>query len=397
MKTRLAKFYRSLACRVALATIATASVAKAHDLPSHFPLAPIDWGMIQQDCMGHRETQHDEYQRYSLPALKSIQSRWIELAVTLPDEGTPPVPPQHFSSIAITSSSLVDADLYDGVDCAHLESYYRTPLNAEVVEHTPSDSQIVAAEEPSIVADAQPEFDADSWQFQKSFFAACSCDFESQQAEELTATPVFVFHSIRIADYFSDLSFQRNRVQQREQVTAPNWVSPLAVAVPTVQLQNKQRFADGLAELATWDCMLHDELFQFSGAARVGKLTSEIAKAWYGSVLPTGANALVELAKSLKPASPFFEKRQLAQQMISAAPMFIIYPTAAGNEVAIPIAQAREFTVAKPALVSPEFKQLVATTNARLQWAGGRLSEAASYMNGWFSDRVARVKSNDLR
>ena len=416
MKTRLAKFYRSLACRVALAIVATASVAKAHDLPYHFPLAPTDWGMIQQDCMGHSEAQ-----QYSLPSSNSIQPQWLELAVTLPDAGSPPIPTQHVSNISIASGALVSSDLYDGVDCAQLESFYRTPLAAELaaelatelaaelVEHAPSDIVSPAAEATSIIVAAQPELNAASWQFHKSFFAACSCDFESQQADQLTSTPLFVFHSVRIADYFvidagrsqsfvlRDPIFDRNRVQSSEQAVAPNWVSPLAVAVPTVQLQNKQRLAAGLAELATWDCMLQNELFQFSGASRAGKLTGDVAKGWYGSVLPNASSAIVELANSLKPASPLFEKRELAQQFGLAAPMFIIYQTAAGNEVAIPIAQARQFTVTQPASISPEFKQLVDTANARLQWAGGRLSEAAGYINGWFSERIARARNNDLR
>lgn len=404
MKTRLAKFYRSLACRVALAMVATASAAKAHDLPHHFPLAPTDWGMIQQDCMGHREAQ-----QYSLPSTQSNLSQGIELAVTPPDAGSPPIPPQyfadqHFADQAIASTELVGSGLYDRVDCAQLEAFYRTPLNAELVEYTPVDSAN-QSEVKALVSNTQPEVDADSWKLDKSFFAACSCDFESRQAEPSSATPAFVFHNVRIADYFRDLSFVGNRVLRHEQVAAPNWVSPLAVAVPTVQLQNKQRFADGLAELATWDCILQNELFQFSGAARAGKLAANVANAWYATALPVASKAIADLANSLSPAtpsvSPKFEKRQLAQSFGSKAPMFIIYPTAGGNEVAIPVAQARQFVTSKPAAqpssVSPEFKQLVETTNARLQWAGGRLSEAAGFMNGWFSERVARVRNSELR
>ena len=84
--------------------------------------------------------------------------------------------------------------------------------------------------------------------------------------------------------------------------------------------------------------------------------------------------------------------------------MFVIYTNSAGNEIAIPIAQAREWEqpaieapfVAKVA-VSQEMQDLVDSVNTRLQWAGGRLSAAANYMNDWLSDRFASSKSNDLR
>ncbi len=402
MKTRLAKFYRSLACRVALATIATASVAKAHDLPHHFPLAPTDWGMIQQDCMGHHDAQS-----LSLPSSNSTQARVIELTLAAPDQGSPPAPTPRNSTqhSHVASQSLVGSDLYDGVDCAQLESFYRLPLTADLVEYGPSNLSNIVAEEKLVVVAAHPELTADAWQFHKSFFAACSCDFESQQAAQIHFAPVFVFHSIRIADYFDD-NFSVNALRpqslvlrdlQLEQASAANWISPLAIAVPTQQLENEQRFADALATLATWDCMLQNELFQFSGMARVGKLTGEAVKGWYSSVLPTASNAIGGYAKSLKPVSPNFEKHPLAQRFSSSTPLFIIYPTAAGNEVAIPIAQARNFSVDPAASFSPEFKQFVASTHARLQWAGGRLSEAAAYMNGWFSERIARVRNHDLR
>ena len=129
MKTLLAKFFKSLACRVAIALVATATVAKAHDLPQHFPLAPTDWGMIQQDCMGHGDSR--DFIGASSPA-GSI----IELSVAMPDAGSPPRPEPRYADEAATA--LIGPQLYDGVDCAQLEAMYRSQASADLVEYRPA-------------------------------------------------------------------------------------------------------------------------------------------------------------------------------------------------------------------------------------------------------------------
>ncbi len=403
MKNHLAKFFRSLACRIAIALVTTASVANAHDLPQHFPLAPTDWGMIQQDCMGHRDSTE-----YWVPS-GSLASSLATLPVAQPDAGSPPEPtPRKEPSIA--STALIGPELYDGVDCAHLESLYRTPPSADLVEYKSSDLPTLAAntiEAPGASASiVQAEVDAESWQFHKSHFATCSCDFENRQAAQIVDAPVFVFERICIADYFASLVYRKPalvlRDWQSKQTAAPNFVTPLALAVPAKQIteaaaQNKARLADAFSELATWDCVIRGELHQMQAAAKLGDFAGEAAKSWFASVVPSASNGLVSLANQWQAPKLQLDKRQLAQQLVSAAPQFIIYRTASGNEVAIPIAHARNFAVAPKPNVSPEFQQVVDAANARLQWAGGRLSAAASAMNDWFSQRVARVRTNELR
>ena len=396
MKTLLAKFFKSLACRVAIALVTTATVAKAHDLPQHFPLAPTDWGMIQQDCMGHRDAH--EYLGGSFSAI-------ADLPVTRPDAGSPPQPMPR-GELSIASTALVGPELYDGVDCAHLESMYRSPFSADLVEYTPSDSPtlvagglVTSSSVGSSVAIAAPaDIGADDWQFHKSHFAACTCDFENRQAEQIVDVPKFVFDRICIADYFASLAYRKPalvlRDWQPKQIAAPNFVTPLARAVP---VQNKALLGDALAEFATWDCVVRGELYQFQGAARVGEFAANVAKTWVGSTVPSVSNRIARAVNEWQSPKSQFDKRQLAQRIVSAAPQFIIYQTAAGNEVAVPIAQARNFAVAQQPSVSPEFQQMVDAANARLQWAGGRLSTAASVMNDWFSQRVARARVNELR
>ena len=151
---------------------------------------------------------------------------------------------------------------------------------------------------------------------------------------------------------------------------------------------------------------MRGELYQFQGASRAGELAAKVAKSWIGSTVPTISREVAKVANRWQPAAPQLanlqlDKRELAQRLVTSAPMFIIYQTAAGNEVAVPIAQARNFTdsqsTAATNRVSPEFQQMVNTANARLKWAGGRLSEAASAMNDWFTQRIARTQSNELR
>ncbi len=404
MKNHLAKFFRSLACRVAIALVTTASFANAHDLPQHFPLAPTDWGMIQQDCMGHRDSSE-----YSIPNGDSLASSLATLPVAQPDAGSPPTPtPRGEPSIA--STALIGPELYDGVDCAHLESLYRTPPSSDLVEYKPSDLPTLVAKTLASVGTSpntvEAEVDAEGWQFHKSHFAACTCDFENRQAAQIVDAPVFVFERICIADYFASLVYRKPtlvlRDWQPKQSAAPNFMTPLALAVPAkrgteASAQNKARLADAFSELATWDCVIRGELYQMQAAAKLGDFAGEAAKSWFASVVPSVSNGLVSVANQWQAPKSQLDKRELAHQLVSAAPQFIIYRTASGNEVAIPIAHARNFAVAQQSSVSPEFQQVVDAANARLQWAGGRLSAAASVMNDWFSQRVARVRANELR
>ena len=135
---------------------------------------------------------------------------------------------------------------------------------------------------------------------------------------------------------------------------------------------------------------MRGELYQFQGASRAGELAAKVAKSWIGSTVPTISREVAKVANRWQPAAPQLDnlqlanlqldKRELAQHLVSSAPMFIIYQTAAGNEVAVPIAQARNFTDSQSTVatnrVSPEFQQIVNTANARLKWAGGRFERS---------------------
>ena len=135
MKNLLAKFYKSLICRVAWALITTATAANAHDLPQHFPHAPTDWGMIQQDCLGY-------YDRAQPTVHSDVFSKeqLVEIAVVQPDAGNPPEPLAMLSNDRDGSAERIGPALFDGVDCADLESFYRSVPSNESIELTQESS-----------------------------------------------------------------------------------------------------------------------------------------------------------------------------------------------------------------------------------------------------------------
>jgi len=391
MKNLLAKFYKSLACRVVLAIFATATVAHAHDHPRHFPLAPTDWGMIQQDCIGYHSSS-----KVSMDLEADPNRQLAEITVAQPDVGNPPEPLVTCDQLA--SHELIGPALYDGVDCAKLESYYRKAQSDQQADQLIAYNQ---AETNAIVATQPAKVDA-GFEFHKSFFAACSCDFENRQANQSITPPKFSLKRTFVEDHFAN-EFNKlkplvlrdliRREFGRSQITGSQ-NEQLAIAIPTARVKNKHILADALSQFASYDCIVRSEIYSGHRAFQLGEFTGFLAKTWFSDTLPSASHFVGEYAQNLKPA----------EKLTAPIPMFVIFQTAAGNEVAIPIAQAKEWQLTtddargvQKTAVSQEFRNLVESADARLQWAGGRLSAAVSYMNDWFSDRIARAKSNDLR
>ncbi len=513
MKNLLAKFYKSLTCRVAWALITTATAANAHDLPQHFPHAPTDWGMLQQDCLGY----YDRAQ----PTFHSdvfSKEQLVEFAVTQPDAGNPPEPLAMISSDRDGSAERIGPALFDGVDCADLESFYRPVPSNEPIELTqesiaptqesvelsresnelvqvpieptqesneltqgsiePTQESVELAQEPNELAQEPNELAQESnepaqepidlaqepielaresieltqesielsheaielvqepieqvqelseltqepselvqepieptqesapepaatqsataeseyWEFHKSFYAACSCEFENRQANQSIVPPQFILKRTYIEDHFANELNTLKPLVLRE--LSASSTEPLAIAIPTQPVQDNHLLSDALSQLVSWDCVARSEFYSSQSAFQFGELTGSLAKNWITDTLPLASHTIDEFAHHLT----------LAQEPISAAPLFVIYTTAEGNEMAIPIAQARDWqqptSEALPmvkAAVSQELQDLIELANLRLKWAGGRLSTAASLMNDWFSDRLARAKSDDLR
>jgi hypothetical protein len=390
MKNLLAKFYKSLACRVALAIVATTSVAKPHDFPQHFPLAPTDWGMIQQDCLGYQNT------GYTANDLPLATNQELEIAVAIPDSGNPPEP--IVTQLAV--DSLIGPELYDGVDCSKLESYYRNYQQNRQAEHLVEYKPDVTP--PTVDNTAIPQLA--QFEFHRSFFAACSCDFESSLANQSILPPTLTLKRTYVEDQFANEFNCMKPLLLRDygrrgeldsgltQFSAIQFES-LAVAIPTVPAKNKELLSTALSQLASYDCIVRSELYSGRHAIHVGEFASTLATAWVARVVPSATRFIAEYANSWKPAN----------NLTTPAPMFVIFQNAAGYEVAIPISQARDWEQAGPEVdiaevkVSQEFKDLMDTANARLQWAGGRLSAAANLMSDWISDRMARTTSSELR
>ena len=380
MKTHLARFYNSLACRVAWAIVATATVANAHDLPQHFQHAPTDWGMLQQDCLGH----HDRDQ-FTIDSVAFSKTQLVEIAVALPDAGNPPEPQVMSCSDRDPSADHCGPALYDGVDCAHLESFYRT---------TPADQWLELTQDsvPEPAVTLATTADCECWEFHKSFYAACSCEFENRQANQSIVPARFILKRTYIEDHFATELNNLKPLVLRELSASPD--EQLAIAIPAQPVQNKHVLADALSQLVNWDCIARSEFCSSQRAFQFGEFAGFLTKTWFSDTLPRAAHAIADFAQKLKPA----------QQSVTSAPQFVIYTTAAGNELAIPIAQARNWQqpaidapLTEQAIVSPELQELVESAKLQLQWAGGKLSDAASFMNDWFSNRLARAKSNDLR
>lgn len=403
MKNLLAKFFQSLACRIVLATVATATVANAHDLPVHFPLAPTDWGMIQQDCFGHQRLGIDVGPSSIAPSSDyfvaqpdagnppapdaPVKGDLADYIIAQPDGGSAPAPSALVSGDREASHELVGPTAYDGVDCAQLEYLYRNGPSGELVEsRQESAPQFTATPSPTLATEAE---------FDKSFYAACSCEFESRQSNQSILPPTFTLKRTYIEDYFANQTNQLKPLMLRDcngsQFTGNSFDS-LALAIPTVQVQNQYLLADVLSEFASFDCVARSEFYSSYRAFQLGELAGTLAMTWFADTLPSASQAIVKFAENLEPAN----------QATVPAPMFVIYRTAAGSELAIPIAQARDWEqpaapLASKVATSKEFQDLVDSTNARLHWAGGRMSAAASYMNEWLSDRLARAKSSELR
>ncbi len=386
MKTLLAKFYKSLACRVALALVATASVARAHDLPQHFPLAPTDWGMVQQDCMGYQCSG-----KLEVDVITGSYEPVAEIAIAQPDVGNPPEP--HVASHQFAAQELIGPALYDGVDCATLEYYYRNAQSDQLAGQRVEFKQTV----PTVVGLNQRHPKAAEFEFHKSFFAACSCDFEHRQANRSITPPKFTLKRTYVEDHFAiELNILKPLVLRdlNSSHFTGSLNESLAIAVPTNIVQNKVKLAQALSLLTSYDCIARSEFSSSQCAFELGELTSAFAKTWFSNTLPSASKFVVDYANNLKPA----------KMLTTPSPMFVIFQTEAGNEVAIPISQAKDWERStqdthgrQPVAVSKEFKDIIDSANARLQWAGGRLSAAASYMNEWFSDRLALAKSDDLR
>lgn len=395
MKNLLAKFYKSLACRVALAIVATATVAKAHDLPQHFPLAPTDWGMIQQDCLGLQDTGYQSagYQSAVSAAPDSLNANLptVEISFSQPDLGNPPEPVAKAAQIA--AQSLIGPELYDGIDCAKLESYYR---NSQSNQQSEQLAEYKPELTPAIVENQAP-IEAAKFEFHKSFFAACSCDFELRQANQSILPPKLTLKRTYVEDHFADEFNCLKPLLLRDSsksLLVGDQFEQLAIAIPATRVQNKELLNEAFSQYTSYDCMLRSELYSSRSAFALGELLSSSTTTWFADALPSASGFVVEYANNLKPAS----------KLTTPAPLFVIFQNAAGHEVAIPIAQAKQWehtaqqaTNATLVPMSQEFKELIDTANTRLQWAGGRLSAAASFMNDWFGDRMARAKSNDLR
>lgn len=398
MKNLLAKFYKSLACRVALALVATGTFANAHDLPQHFPLAPTDWGMIQQDCMGLQNPGS-----LAINVAVGPSNPMAEIIVSQPDVGNPPVPTVNYGRAdynQLASDELIGPALYDGVDCAKLESYYRNVQSdhfaGQLIEYSRSRTDNVASvAKAATVEEQSPK--VDDYEFHKSFFAACSCDFENRQANPSITPQKFTLKRTYIEDHFASEFNSLKPLVLRDlhrDSFVNNPLETLAVAIPSNLVVNEHLAAQMLSEIASYDCIVRSELHSSYYAFQLGEATCSWSKSWFTDTLPAASDLLVKFAQNLEPAS----------KLTPPAPMFVIFQTASGNEVAIPIAQAKSWEhiddqslVSPKAEVSQELKELIETANARLQWAGGRLSAAASYMNVWFSDRLARSKADDLR
>ncbi|MDX1925234.1 MAG: hypothetical protein SFV81_01875 [Pirellulaceae bacterium] len=394
MKTLLTKFYKSLACRVALAIVATATVAKAHDLPQHFPLAPTDWGMIQQDCLGLQNSgyQHTGDRSAISAALDFLTANQptVEITFAQPDLGNPPEPIAKADQL--DAQALIGPELYDGIDCAKLESYYRNSQSnqqsEQLVEYKPKSA-------PAIIVNQAPA-EASKFEFHKSFFAACSCDFEHQQANQSILPPKLTLKRTYVEDHFANEFNCFKPLLLRDaskSLLVGDQFEQLAIAIPATRVQNKELLNAAFSQYASYDCIVRSEVYSSRSAFALGELLSSTSTTWFTDALPSASSLVAEYANNLKPAS----------KLTTPAPMFVILQNAAGHDVAIPIAQAKEWeqtaqqaNLTTPVPVSQEFRDLINTANTRLQWAGGRLSAAASFMNDWFSDRMARAKSNDL-
>ncbi len=116
-----------------------------------------------------------------------------------------------------------------------------------------------------------------------------------------------------------------------KQTAAPE-KSPLAVAIPTKN--HKAAFDNVLSEIESWDCVIQGKLHDASFAAPIGESIGELSLNWFKQTLPQSTEKALQLVQS---------PRSNDLELALVSPQFLIYRTASGNEVAIPIKQARNF------------------------------------------------------
>jgi hypothetical protein len=407
MKTLLDQFFRSLTCKLMWAMVATAAAANAHDLPSDCPLAHHDWGILEQDCMGFRSSNFAIVDSAPLNPAATLR----EIIALAPDVGEPPAPIRTPSrSVA---SHISDKTIYDGVDCSILESQFR---GYPLVEATAA--QVRASRKSVAVNDPQPS------DFDKLYYGACYCEFQQEATTPQAQTSRSAFDRTCVEDSIPlEFHFYSPRFLNQLGVSfdspSTQEIVPLASVVPATTLSNKDWVSDAMNELSHWECVLRSELYDCHHAFLAGKQLASFSGAWYQDALPQLASGLRQIKVT---------ETDIAKTA-TKYPMYVLFSLGDGETLAVPAEQAKVWKFSGAASVaqeddratdtavresvndsdivqnvqptpgsgkvSAEFKAMLDHANSRLKWAGGRLSTAADYVNGWLSNRIARTSESD--
>jgi hypothetical protein len=169
----------------------------------------------------------------------------------------------------------------------------------------------------------------------------------------------------------------------------------LAVAMPTVPRVDHEMLALAFDRLAQWDCQLNAELWDCQSAYLMGRQIGSMAS-------HLRSKAISQLGDMLSDWSYNLPKSTAAQ-----APLYVLYQTSGGDPMFVPMPIARDWQMDSVCedLIEPisvdegtaKLAEVMDMVNARLKWAGGRMSIAINYIQDWVADRVAQTPTADIR
>lgn len=375
MKTFLRTVRKALAYKVLFALASLAAAANAHDLPYSCPFASDAWQALGENCLGLEDNASTAIARPGTN-LSAVQELPNMAFASPPDFGQPPAPKN------LPIEALSSTFTYDGVDCSKLESMYRAAASDVAASDVVSQAEIAG--------DVQMEWPASVAPFRldRTLASAGQCDFQSPNDAALVQVSPrtrYIFRHSGIQDTsWLDFACLTNDGLANGQLTLLD-TTQLAQIEPTAQLSTVN-IADLFRSLETWECQAYAEMSDLTIASQLGSTAATFSKAWQ----QTFANQSQTLIRLLNTRHVEFQ-----------LPLFVIHQTELGP-IALPRKQSQQcelalqYTAPEPRDIE-DFNVMLKLANSRLKWAGGRLSQAAVFIQDWFSDRVAVQGESHVR
>lgn len=415
MRTLFIRFVKFFASSAALAWLAVASAANAHDLPS-CPLSDGNWGDVQQDCFfdAGRDTLPD-----IAPRMINDKNSQVEFFASMPDEGQPPIPvwiAASESQVVNSTNPIAELDTcvnmptapYDGLDCAELEEFYRNGYQISL--HLFADNsdavaaKLIGQEDQTSCTYEQQQADAEiySSDFDRLYLGANECDFSASHSS-IDETPAAIngVKRVFVEDYLP-LAIAKPSWREACMFNSSQEIAKFqGVEIPRLDRAASQPLpfvGEALWTLDNWICRINCELWGCPGAYDFGRNLADFSSRYANETLP---NLATSLAKSFPAAD--------APKSEATIPLFVYYKLPSGHEIAIPARQAQQWyeiesqQIPKPRYIASYQFQLEDLKTV-LQFTGSRWNATSDFVNQlidfgsqWFAQRTANNSSSEIR